>query len=903
MSDRQHQAHVLVVGAGPAGLRAALDLADLGVRVTLVEKRPAPGGTLTQLDVQYPTVDCGACQVQESLAGPPWAEPKCLRTGVAHELVTTLTSTAVTSAERGPDGGLEVVLEQRPRLIDPARCTGCGDCAALCPVSAPSEHEAGTCERRAVYRPHRLTDPPAWVIDDELCTRCGDCLPACPEGAIDLEQQPTSLELEADAVVLAPGFAPFDAALQPQWSWGRDPAVVTALELERMVRPSPDGGLRPLVRPGDGGPVERVAFVQCVGSRDTDRPWCSGICCMHALKEAILLREELGVAECDIYAIDLRCVGKGYEQTAERAKADGVRLIHSRPAAVEPGDDGRPRLRVEPPGERQRREPYDLIVLSVGLTPPASLPSLARSFGFELAEQGFVRSGPTSAVETTAPGVFVCGAAAGPADLPWSITTASQAALAAAAHAKVPRATARRQPSPATARPRPNRLPLTDIPPASELERPAEQAVSPKALILGAGPAGLSAARAIARAGFPVVLVDRAAEPGGNLLEARRLLDGSAPAELLATLLADIEAAPGEVELLLGWELEGHRGGPGDLTATLRDRRTDAIRKIRHGALIVATGAAEMAPEGRYGWRPGADSPVVTQRELERRLAEGESIGENERPRVVMIQCVGSREPERPVCSRVCCHEAIKNALWLFEQNPGAQVILLHRDLRAVGFDELAYERARRAGLVTIRVDEGERPRVEPTEAGATVTFTDPLLGRPMRIDADMVVLSAALEPNLTEDEAAQLGLELGLGGFLREANVKFRPVEASRRGVLVAGTALTASLTPEAMAQGEAAALRALAVLSRERLVARPGAAAWRPKWCAACGLCVEACPASARELGEVDGRPGAVVYVGLCQGCGGCAAACPSGCTDQPELDAKGVMTMIDRALEVLS
>lgn len=893
--------HVLVIGAGPAGLRAAIDLADLGARVTLVDRRPAPGGTLAQLDVQYPSVDCGACQILESVSGPPWPERRCLRTGVRHPAITTLTSTAVTGAAPR-DAGFTVRLERRDGWIDADRCTGCGECAAACPLGAADEHQAGTCERRAAYRLHGLTDPPRYVIDEARCDRCGACVDACPEHAIELGRAREASELDVDAIVVATGFAPFDPARQPQWAHGRHPDVVTALELERLVRPRADGSPPELRRPSTGEPARRVAFVQCVGSRDRERPYCSAVCCMHALKEAILLRERLHVPECDVYAIDLRCTGKGYEQTLARAIEAGVRLVPARPGAVEPGE--RPLLRVERetdgPGLAQSREAYDLVVLSTGMVPAPGTAELAAVLGLELDAHGFVAVEPGSMARTSRPGVFVCGAAAGPSDLPWSITTASQAALLAADHSgAVAHAHAHEDGLAARAA---RNVPLAAIAAAPPVvPRLDEVPIVKRAIVLGAGPAGLAAARAIGRAGIETIVVERAAAPGGNLREARRLMGGGDPAALLAELLADVGALK-NVELLLGWELASHRGGPGAYEATLRELATGRERRVPHGALVVATGGRELRPAGRFGHDEDKPAgPVLTQRALEALLAGGGPIPSRpgRPPVVVMIQCVGSREPGRPVCSRVCCHEAIKNALWLQERAPGARVLVLHRDLRALGYDELWYEQARERGLLAVHVPADRPPELSPRDDGATVRYHDPLLGRAVRIDADLVVLSMGIEPSLTAGDARRLGLELVEGGYAAEANAKFRPVEAARRGLLLAGAALAPVLVPEAMAQGEAAAARAVALLSRDRVAPRPGAVAYRPAWCAACGLCVAACPAGAREL-DADPEVGAVVHVGLCQGCGGCAAACPSGCTAQPDLDAAGVLEATGAALE---
>jgi heterodisulfide reductase subunit A-like polyferredoxin len=853
-------ARTLVVGAGLAGMRAALDLADIGVEVVLVERSAATGGSLTQLDVQYPTVDCGACQMHESLTGPPWSERRCLRTGVSHPLIRVLTSTTVSSVE--PDGEGFIVS-----LRTSSEVAGAGP-------ATPREPNVNVAAGPA---------PAADAADAGI----------------------TALTEHFGAIILATGFAGFDPKLQPQWAYRRHADVVTALELERMVAPSPHGGFRPPRRPSTGEPARRVAFVQCVGSRDEERPYCSAICCMHALKEAILLRERLGVETCDIYAIDMRCVGKGTEQTLARALASGVRIVHGRPGAVEPGD--RPVLRVDT-GTGPVREPYDLVVLSVGLVPPPGTTELACILGVDLDEHGFVRTRAPGLVGTSRTGVFVCGALAGPADIPWSTTSASAAALATAGYAGAFAGEGPFWRKGHPPDPHPQRLSTvfsfnsSGVAQMGYLEvgdlspRLDPVPVRQRALVLGAGPAGMSAALAISRAGFPVTLLERADEAGGMLRRLRRLLDGSDPARLLRDLRESI-AADRRIERLFGSELVSHQGGPGAYVGVIRDLKNGTERAVEHGAFVVATGAIELEPVGCFGY--GENPAVMTQLELEERLAVGRALPGDPAPTVVMIQCVGSREPGRPVCSRICCSEAVKNALTVTERYPEARVIILHRDIRTIGLAETRYEEARRRGVVQIRITDGEPPSVEPAPDGALVRFRDPILGQTVRVRADLVVLSAALVPSLAATEVAALGLHAVPGGFVAEANVKFRTVEASRRGVLVAGTALAPVTLAEAMTQAAAAATRAVALLSRSHVERRPGAVAFRPARCAACGLCVDACPAGAREL-RPEREARAIIHPGLCLGCGACAAACPSGCTEQPELEARKVLTMLEDALE---
>ncbi|MBM4321626.1 MAG: CoB--CoM heterodisulfide reductase iron-sulfur subunit A family protein, partial [Deltaproteobacteria bacterium] len=366
---------VLVVGAGVAGLSAALELAELGCRVVLTDASPAIGGLLARLDRQFPSDHCGMCRLLPDI-GREEAAQLCLRKGLFHERIEVLPATRV-EAVHGEPGAFAVQLVGEPRFVDPARCTGCGDrCAEVCPVEVPDDFSGWPAARRkAIHRPVPHALPNVHRIIAEFCTRCGQCAAICPAGAIDLQAAPVQRTVRAEAIVLAAGLGLFDPAADPAMErFLVSPNVVTALQLERLLggrgrRPGP------LRRPSDGRPVRRVAWLQCVGSRAAKqgRDHCSSVCCMFALKEAVLARQQCGPElEATIFAMDLRTYGKGHHRYRVRAEQEhGVRIVRCRPHEVVALADGSLRVRFADPATGELgQQTFDLVVLSTGQAAP-----------------------------------------------------------------------------------------------------------------------------------------------------------------------------------------------------------------------------------------------------------------------------------------------------------------------------------------------------------------------------------------------------------------------------------------------------------------------------------------------------------------------------------------------------
>ncbi len=993
---------VLIVGAGIGGMQAALLLAEAGYKVHLLDSAPSLGGSMPLLDRTFPTNSCGLCFMSPDLpAYCPFIE--CER----HPNIEISAYAEVGSLE-GEAGDFRVSILKKARYVDPERCTGCGDCALVCPVEVPRELGEGLEKRKAIFRPYPQAVPSAYLIDKEVCTECGECLKVCRAGAIDLGMEDGHLQLGVGAVILTPGFQPFPAELKGEFGYGRYPDVITGFQFERMLSlTSPSHGLPQ--RPSDGQPPKRIAFIQCVGSRDYSRGYCSSVCCMYATKQAILAKERTSESEITLFYMDLRTFGKGYDRYLEQAKKGyGIDYQRSMVSAVkqEPrskkllisyvGEDGRP-----------REEEFDLVVLSTGFVPPPGAKELAQRVGIALNEYGFCQTAEFTPTETSRPGIFVAGAFAEPKDIAETVAEAASAAANAAsllgreaieveppeeypperevvdeeprvglflcrcgeemaqavdlgqlrefaqglkevalvqevgyacrpeglqevkeaitgeglnrvvvagcthrlyeaslqgalreaglnpyllerANLREECAWAHRnQPREATAKAK--SLLEMAVAKARSL-RPLKRAthqVTPGVLVLGGGLAGMTAALGLAEQGFQVYLVEKEKGLGGNLRHLYYTLRGSDPQLLLRSLVEKVESHP-RIEVLKETEIISCQGSIGHFHSTLLTGHEEST--VDHGAIIVATGGQEAKPiEYLYG----QDRRVVTQRELEARLARNESL--EELTTVVMIQCVGSREEGRPYCSQVCCSQAIKNALRIKEMRPEAKLFVFYRDMMTYGFREEYYRQAREAGVIFIPYE--KKPRVRSGDDRLRVWAEDPLLKQELRLEADLLVLSPGIAPSDNGRLAQILGITLDDDGFFQEANPKVAPMDSGVAGIFLCGLAQGPKPISACISQANGAALKAASLLAKERLIVKSTIPTVNERLCSGCGLCVSLCPYEARRLNE-ETRVAEVIEL-LCQGCGLCAMACPNGATQQNLYEMRQVMAVMDAAL----
>jgi len=834
-----------------------------------------------------------------------------------------------------------------------------------------------------------------------ICCDCHLCAAACDAKAIDYGQKEDVRQLNVGGIVLAPGYEVFDARLKKELGYGRFPNVITAIEFERALSASgPYSGH--VLRPHDRVEPKRIAFLQCVGSRDSERDYCSSVCCMYATKEAIIAKEHLGQdLQCDIFFMDLRAFGKGFEQYYLRAQALGVRYIRCRVPTVEevPGTRNLVIKYLEE-NDRKVSQEYDLVVLSVGMQPPRAVAALAEKFGVALNHFGFCHTSLFAPAESSREGIYVAGPFTEPKDIPETVMQASAAAAQVLALLKDARGSlirpkeypperdvageeprigvfvchcgtniagvvnvptvveyAKRLPDVVYAENnlytcsndaqerikqqiathRLNRVVVASCTPRTheplfrntireaglnpylfemanirdqcswvhmqEPEKATEKSedlvrmavakarllqplqtrrvgIQKSALVIGGGLSGMTAALTLARQGFHVNLVEKEEQLGGNLTHIHYLLNGDKPQDELRRTRERV-AQSDTIHVFTGATIEKIEGSIGDFRTTLSAR--GETTEVTHGVVIVATGARQYQPnEYRYGH----DDGVVTQRELEQRLATGDGFlaadGKRAAKTVVMIQCVGSRDGERPYCSRVCCAEAIKNALKIKTLFPRTHVYVLYRDIRTYGFKESYYTRARQQGVMFVRYDEHSKPEVSRNGRGLQVSVVDQTLRIPVTIAADLVVLSAGIHPHEENKRIAQLlKVPLNSEGFFLEAHMKLRPVDFMTDGVFLCGLAHAPKTIDECILQAQAAAARAATVLCRDSIELEASVSEVVDESCDGCAYCIDTCPFKAITLLEYAWRGTVKKTVEAnettCKGCGCCQATCP--------------------------
>ncbi len=422
---------VLVVGAGVAGIRAALDLGEAGYRVVLTDSSPAIGGILAKLDYQFPSDHCGMCKMLP-MVGREYASQYCMRKSLFHDNIRIMPFTDVKAIE-GEPGAFNVTLVKRARHVDTDVCIGTGYCSDVCPIEVPDDFNQGLTTRKAIHQPVPHNLPNMYVIDMNACDKCGKCVEACPVDAIDLEAKDETIEMPMDAIIFAAGTGVYDPTAPNELGlYTGLKNVVTALQFERMLSSSGcyDGTIR---RPSDGKEAKRIAWLQCVGSRNrkAGRDYCSSICCMFALKEAVLAHEKGGQdTDTTIFYMDMRTFGKDFYRYREHAEEEhGVKLVRCRSHELQPLPDGSQAVRYQDPtdGEFKVAE-FDMVVLSTGQTPHRENAKLAELIGVEPSESGFFPWVGFEKVKTAREGVFTCGSFSGLTDISEALVSGSAAA-------------------------------------------------------------------------------------------------------------------------------------------------------------------------------------------------------------------------------------------------------------------------------------------------------------------------------------------------------------------------------------------------------------------------------------------------------------------------------------------
>jgi len=847
-------------------------------------------------------------------------------------------------------------------------------------------------------------------LNCSFCCECGECVTACLAGAIDHDEVVQEKELEIGAVILTTGTDVFEPdKLDEFYLYNQSPNVLTSLEFERILSATgPTTGH--LLRPGDDKEPEKIAWLQCVGSRDTNNcnnGYCSSVCCMYAIKEAVISKEHSPAGlDCAIFNMDIRTFGKDYEKYYERSKEQGVRYVRSRVHTItEIPESGNLLLKyVTDTGEIVEEE-FDMVVLSVGMEASKSAIEMAKGLEIELNDYNFVKTNEIAPVATSRPGIYVAGVMQGPKDIPYSIMEASAAACSAGRDlveargtlvkekvfpieldvtgeeprvgvfvcncginiggiADVPAITeyAKSLPNVVYAeenlfscsqdtqekiaetikKEKLNRVvvaacsPLTHEPlfqetmknaglnpflfdmanirnqctwvHSGEKDKATEKSkdlvrmsvaraslleqlkylsvgVNNPVLVVGGGVAGMTAALNLADQGFPTTLIEKSNELGGSARQIKKTWKGEDVQSFVGDLIAKVNKHD-QLEVLTNSEVVDAHGFIGNFETTVKV--ADEDRVIEHGAVVVATGGqATDTEEYLYGKNPR----VTRWHDLEVNLEKYPDANN-----VVFIQCVGSRDDNRPYCSKICCTASISQALEIKKKNPDANVFILHRDIRTYGDREAIYQEAREKGVLFIRYEKDKKPVVTETKDGLEVSIFDPILQREVIIEADLLNLATAIESCDNKSVSSAYKLPVNAENFIMEAHAKLRPVDCVTDGVFICGMAHYPKPIGESVAQAQAAVSRATTVLTKQTVDVEPIVSEVNTDLCIGCGLCENTCCFSAISLKPVEGQGyKAETVSALCKGCGACSVACPQQAIDMKHFKHEQIIAAI--------
>jgi heterodisulfide reductase subunit A len=1003
-------ADVLIVGAGISGMQAALDTADKGYKVVIIDKTSTIGGAMVKLDKTFPTNDCSICT----------AAPKMVELS-RHPNIELITYAEINSLD-GKPGNFKANIWRKSKYVDPDKCTGCDDCAEVCPVDVVNPFDEKLSTRKAIYIEFPQAVPIVYTIDYENCIGCGSCDRVCEPEAISFLERSEEIEVNVGSVILATGFELFEPnEMRREYGYGKYDNVITALQFERLLSSfGPTEGK--VKRPSDSQKPKSIGWIQCVGSRSEQLgfPYCSRVCCMYATKEASIAKEANPDIDITIYYMDIRAYGKDFQQYYDHAKDLGVKYIRGRPSSVYENKNKSITIRYKDTLTGNVEEnTVDMLVLSTAIKPNENNKQIGKILGIEVDENGFFKQQEllTDPIQSTRDGIFLAGCIQGPKDIPDSVSMASGAAAKAVAPIKnrerhigkefppekdvtgekprigvfichcgkniasyldVEKLTEVTKKLPnvehaehimfacsedsckkikesveeknlnriivAACSPRTHgglfqdtlmeaglnkylfemanirnhcswvhsdnwdaatekaiKLVKASVAKVRGLEALSEEEFSiyPATLIIGGGISGMKAALALADMGIKSIIVEKEEELGGRLIHLHSMFPSDTKTEdILKPIIQKVKKNK-LISVMTNSILDDLEGYIGNYIGKIKQK--DKSKKIEFGTIIVSTGFKEIDLNGKY--QHGKNKNIMSQTELEKNLKNNKL---KEPENVVIINCVGAMDEERPYCCRVGCGVSIKNAKLISQKYPKSKIYMLYRDMRVFGKEEEEYyaDVLKKNHVTMIRYPGDKKPEIildkkNPKEGIVTVKVYDDILNEEMIIPADLLVLTVNTEGGeMTEKLKNMLKVPVDKAGFFIETHAKIKPLDFSTSGIYMCGAAHYPKNLVDSIAQAEGAASRAAIPIAQEKMKGEGIVSEVNEDLCRGCGLCEAACAYSAIEMKPHPKDPlrlVAEVNRALCKGCGSCSAACLSSAIEQKGYKSNQINVMI--------
>jgi heterodisulfide reductase subunit A len=1003
-------ADVLIIGAGISGMQAALDTADKGYKVVIIDKTSTIGGAMVKLDKTFPTNDCSICT----------AAPKMVELS-RHPNIELITYAEINSLD-GKPGDFKANIWRKSKYVDPDKCTGCDDCAEVCPVDVLNPFDEKLSTRKAIYIEFPQAVPIVYTIDYKNCIGCGSCDRICEPEAISFLEKSEEIEVNIGSVILATGFEVFEPTeMRKEYGYGKYDNVITALQFERLLSSfGPTEGK--VKRLSDAKKPKSIGWIQCVGSRSEQLgfPYCSRVCCMYATKEASIVKESNPDIDITIYYMDIRAYGKDFQQYYDNAKKLGIKYIRGRPSSVYENKDKSITIRYKNTlTGKIEEDTVDMLVLSTAIKPNEDNKKLGKILGIEVDENGFFKQQSllTDPIQSTKKGVFLAGCIQGPKDIPDSVSMASGAAAKAVAPIKNREKHIRRDFPPerdvslekpkigvfichcgknianyldvekvtdetkklqnvehaehimfvcsedsckkikeaikekglnriivAACSPRTHgglfqdtlmeaglnkylfemsnirnhcswvhsdnwdagtekaiKLVRSSVAKVRNLEALSEEEFSiyPGALIIGGGISGMKAALALADMNIKSVIIEKEEKLGGRLKNLHSMFPSDKKTEDIINPIIKKIRNNKLITVMTNSELNAIEGFIGNYKGKIKTN--NKIKEIEFGTIIVATGFREIDLKGKY--KHGKNKNIISQTELETKLKNNTL---NEPKNIIMINCAGAMDKERPYCCRIGCGVSIKNAKLIHQKYPNSKIYILYRDMRVFGKEEEEYfaDVLKNHHVTMIRYPDDKKPEItldkkDPKEGPINVKVFDDILNEEIILSSDLVILTVNTEGGImTEKLKNMLKIPVDSAGFFIETHAKIKPLDFSTSGIYMCGAAHYPKNLVDAIAQAEGAASRAAIPIAQEKMKGEGIVAEVNEELCRGCGLCEEACAYSAIEMKtnpKDSTRLIAEVNKALCKGCGSCAAACLSSAIEQKGYKSNQINLMI--------